>query len=352
MNRSDYRRLRVVEKHPETTDVYTFVLEPADGLPYPYESGQFATLIFEVNGKERRRAYSFSSAPGHDGLPAITVKRVANGEFSNYLIRNVHPGDELETLDALGQFTLKQVRLADRQLFFVAGGSGITPVFSLLKTLLHQEQAPFITLFYTNQSAAHTIFKTSIDAWIARFPDRFQCIYLFSSERHPDRPHLHAHLNNGLLEALVAQYALFPPEALNFFLCAPEALMRMAEITLRYLGLDETQIHKEVFTVKPTDAHFLPEINPAIHHRITVSGKKYNAEFEVFEGETILDGALRQGIILPYNCKAGVCTACTAQCTAGTVKMRYNGSQRIGKAGEFVYTCIGYAESERVDLKF
>jgi len=277
---------------------------------------------------------------------------VANGEFSNYLIRNVHPGDELETLDALGQFTLKQVRLADRQLFFVAGGSGITPVFSLLKTLLHQEQAPFITLFYTNQSAAHTIFKTSIDAWIARFPDRFQCIYLFSSERHPDRPHLHAHLNNGLLEALVAQYALFPPEALNFFLCAPEALMRMAEITLRYLGLDETQIHKEVFTVKPTDAHFLPEINPAIHHRITVSGKKYNAEFEVFEGETILDGALRQGIILPYNCKAGVCTACTAQCTAGTVKMRYNGSQRIGKAGEFVYTCIGYAESERVDLKF
>lgn len=347
----DYRRLRVVEKHQETTDAYTFVLEPADGLPYPYESGQFATLIFKVNGKERRRAYSFSSAPGHDGLPAITVKRVANGEFSNYLIRNVHPGDELEALDALGQFTLKRVQPTDRQLFFVAGGSGITPVFSLLKTLLHQEQAPFITLFYATRSTTNTIFKTTIDSWIARYPDRFQCIYLFSYDRHPDRPHLHAHLNNGLLEALIAQYGLFPTEALNFFLCAPEALMRMAEITLRYLGLGETQIHKEVYTPKPADVHFLPEVNPAIRHRITTRGKKYNYEFEVFEGETILDGALRQGIILPYNCKAGVCTACTAQCTAGVVKMLYNGSQRIGKAGELVYTCIGYAESEGVDLK-
>lgn len=348
---SDYRRLRVVEKRQETDDAFTFVLEPADGLPYAYESGQFATLIFTVNGKERRRAYSFSSAPGQDRLPAITVKRVANGEFSNHLIRNVHPGDELDALDALGQFTQKQLRPADRQLFFVAGGSGITPVFSLIKTLLHEKAAPFITLFYANRSAAETIFKTTIDAWMANFPDHFQCIYLFSSERHPDSPHLHGHLNNGLLEALIGQYALFPPEALNFFLCAPEALLRMAEITLRYLGFDETQIHKEVFTPKPANLHFLPEVNPAIRHHIAVSGKKYNSEFEVYEGETILDGALRQGIMLPYNCKAGVCTACTAQCISGEVKMLYNGSRRIGKAGELVYTCIGYAESGEVDLR-
>jgi len=348
---SGYRRLRVVEKRQETADAVTFVLEPADGLPYAYESGQFATLIFTVNGKERRRAYSFSSAPGQDRLPAITVKRVANGEFSNHLIRRIHPGDELNALDATGQFTLKQVRPADRQLFFVAAGSGITPVFSLLKTLLHQEQAPFITLFYANRSAANTLFKTTIDTWISAFPDRFRCIYLFSNERHAEPPHLHAHLNNGLLETLIGQYAVFPKEALNFFLCAPEALLRMTEITLRFLGFDEPQIHKEVFTPKPADAHFLPEINPAIRHHIAVSGKKYNCEFEVFEGETILDGALRQGIVLPYNCKAGVCTACTAQCTAGSVKMLYNGSRRIGKAGELVYTCIGYAESEGVGLR-
>lgn len=348
---SGFRRLRVVEKRRETDDAFTFTLEPADGLPYPYESGQFATLIFTVNGKERRRAYSFSSAPGLDLLPAITVKRVPNGEFSNYLINRIHPGDELHALEALGQFTLKQVRPADRQLFFIAAGSGITPVLSLIKTLLQDETAPFVTLFYATRNAAHTIFKATIDAWMANFPDRFQCIYIFSAERHPDPPHRYSHLNNGLLEALIGQYALFSPEALNFFLCAPEALMRMAEITLRYLGWDATQIHKEVFTPKPTDNHFLPEVNPAIRHQIVVRGKKYNYEFEVFEGETILDGALRQGIVLPYNCKAGVCTACTGQCTAGAVKMLYNGSQRIGKAGELVYTCIGYAESGRVELK-
>ncbi len=347
-----YRRLRVVEKYQETEDVFTFVLEPADGLPYPYESGQFATLIFTVNGKERRRAYSFSTAPGQDPFPAITVKRIPNGEFSNYLIHHIQPGDELNALDATGQFTLQHLRPADQQLFFIAAGSGITPIYSLIKTLLYQDHAPLLTLFYANRSAADTIFKTSIDTLLAHFPDRFQCVYIFSKEQHPTPPHLQSHLNNGLLEALTGQYALFPKEALSFYLCAPEALLRMSEITLRYLGFDSTQIHKEIFTPKPVDAHFLPEINTSVRRRVSTSGKQYNHHFEVFEGETILDGALRQGILLPYNCKAGVCTACTALCTSGVVKMLYNGSVRIGKAGERVYTCIGYAESGKVDLMF
>jgi len=347
-----YRRLRVLEKRQETAAAFTFVLQPADGLPYPYESGQFVTLIFQVHGKEQRRAYSFSSAPEHDALPAITIKRVANGEFSNFLIHNIQVGDELEALDATGRFLLPPPQSAEQQLFFIAAGSGITPVFSLLKTLLHREDNTFATLIYANRNAADTIFKATIDDWMARFPDRFQCIYIFSAEAQIELPHVFAHLNNGLLLQLIEQYAKVPRVALHFYLCAPEALQRMAEITLRYMGFKESQIQKETFFIRPVDVEFLPTVDANIRHRVRTTGRRHQHDFEVFEGETILDGALRQGIMLPYNCKSGVCTACTAKCLSGEVEMLFNGSKRLGQAGEIVYTCIGYAHSEAVELEF
>lgn len=118
------RRLRILSKTAETVDTVTVVLEPADGRPLEYLPGQYLTLLFQSNGKEQRRAYSFSSCPGIDAFPAITVKRVVNGAFSNYLLQHAKPGDILDATDPNGLFVLSKKPLDT--LFFIVAGSGIT----------------------------------------------------------------------------------------------------------------------------------------------------------------------------------------------------------------------------------
>ena len=155
------RRLRILSKTPETADTCTFVLEPADGRILEYQPGQYLSLLFQSNGKEHRRAYSFSTCPGVDAFPAITVKRVANGAFSNYLLSHMQPGDVLDAIDPNGLFLLPE-KQADT-CFFIAAGSGITPIFSQLKCLLRTPQKAQkvgkIVLYYANRDSRSTIFK-------------------------------------------------------------------------------------------------------------------------------------------------------------------------------------------------
>jgi len=247
------RRLRILSKILETADTATFVLEPADGLPLHYRPGQYLTLLFQSNGQEKRRAYSFSTCPGVDALPAITVKRVVNGEFSNYLLRHVQPGDLLEAIDPNGLFLLPKKQV--NTLFFIAAGSGITPVFSQLKILLKAPENAHrntqIVLYYANRDSANTIFKTQIDRWIAEYPERFKCIYFFSREKNADHALLR-HLNNELLEQLILTYfqgKITPNQRRNtwFYLCAPTALMHMARMTLRTLDFPDEHIRQETF---------------------------------------------------------------------------------------------------------
>lgn len=350
------RRLRILSKTPETADTCTFVLEPTDGSALEYRPGQYLSLLFQSNGKEHRRAYSFSSCPGVDDFPAITVKRVVNGAFSNYLLSQVQAGDELDAIDPNGLFLLPEKRVDTY--FFIAAGSGITPVFSQLKMLLHSTQKEYqeasIVLYYANRDSGSTIFKAQIDRWMLEFPDRFACTYFFSREKNAKHA-LFRHLNNELLEELVLAHFLgkiTPRQRRNtwFFLCAPKALMRMARMTLRALDFPEKHIRQETFMPETR----LPEreVDRSKTHTILALGQNERIEFQTYEGETILNAALRQGIALPYTCKSGVCFTCLAKCTAGRVDVAFVDATLHEGPGSMVNTCIGYAVSERVELLF
>lgn len=350
------RRLRILSKTPETGDSATFVLEPADGKPLYYQPGQYLTLLFQSNAQEKRRAYSFSTCPGVDALPAITVKRVVNGEFSNYLLRHVQPGDVLDAIDPNGLFLLPEKKVDT--IFFIAAGSGITPVFSQLKSLLHSMENTHrntkVVLYYANRDSGNTIFKSQIDRWITEYPGRFKCTYFFSREKNAEHA-LFRHLNNALLEQLLLahfQGKITTRQRRNtwFYLCAPTALMRMARMTLRTLDFPDEQIRQETFLPETR----LPErmMDTSKTHTIYVQGKHERIEFQTFEGETILNAALRQGIALPYTCKSGVCFTCLAKCTVGEVEVAFVDSTRREGPGSMVNTCIGYALSERVELVF
>lgn len=354
------RQFRIIAKTWETADTATFTLAPADGLPFRYEPGQYLTLIFERNGKEKRRAYSFSSCPGIDEFPAITVKRVVNGEFSNWLLRHAEPGDTLFTTEANGRFLLPEKQ--PDTIFYVAAGSGITPVMSHLQQLLLSDRAtqsqpiakPRIILYYANRDSRSTIFKKQIHQWAAEFPDRFECLYFFSREKHA--PHsLHRHLNNQLFETLVFRHfdGIVTSHIRHntlFYLCAPKALMRMAEMTLRVLDFPEENILKETFV--PETRLPMREIDFSKTHDIVAVGKNERIEFQTFENEKILDAALRQGIALPYTCKSGVCFSCLAKCVAGQVDVAFADSTQHEGPGGMVNTCIGYAVTRRVELLY
>lgn len=346
------RTLRIVAITRETGDTATFSLEPADGQAFDYRPGQYLSLIFKTPGGEKRRAYSFSSCPGVDALPAITVKRVPNGEFSNRLLHHTAPGDLLSATEANGRFVLPG-RLP-RTIYYIAAGSGITPVMSHLKWLLAAPHPPRVVLYYANRDSHNTIFKAQIDRWIEQFPDRFECLYFFSREKNAEHA-LHRHLNNELLENLLLQHfggSIRARQRKNtlFYLCAPKALTRMAAMTLRTLDFPEQNILQETFV--PETNLPVRAIDPARTHRIVAKGKGESIEFQTFEGETILNAALRQGIALPYTCKSGVCFTCLAKCVKGEVDVAFVETTRREGPGSMVNTCIGYAVTDEVELEY
>jgi len=346
---------RIIEKRHETVEAVTLVLEPEDGGAVAYQPGQYLPVIRSVGGKEERRAYSFSSCPGVDARPAVTVKRVPNGAVSTWLVRQVGPGDRILAGEPSGRFLLPENKPS--RLLYVAAGSGITPVLSHLKKLLEAGVWPEVpvALIYANRDSPGTIFKPEIDRWIGQFPEQFSCSYVFSREK--NAPHaLYGHLNNGMFEQYLLQ--LFGGKitardraGTHAFLCAPTALMRMARMTLRVLDFPEKNIHQETFV---PDLRRQPRpVDRSRSHRITVTERDgRRTEFYVFSGETILDGALRQGIELPYTCKSGVCLTCLARCVRGEVELAFVEQTRREGPGALVNTCIGYAVTEEVELAF
>ncbi len=349
------RQLRLLEKIIETDDTFTFRLEPADSRPFSYQPGQYLTLHFAGIGQEKRRAYSFSSSPVTDTYPAITVKRIPNGEFSNRLLYRSLPGDLFTATGPNGHFLLPEP--LPETLFYLAAGSGITPIMGHLRTLLASGRTapwPKILLFYANRDSRSTIFKAQLDHWMVEHPDRFKCVYFFSRERNAENARFR-HLNNEILEhelrySLGGQLTVHHRNTIQFYCCAPEAIMRMARMTLRQLDFPAENLHFEAFA--PAIVPPLRRVNTSRTHHIVATGADERVEFEIFNDETILNGALRQGIALPYSCKTGICLTCLARCVHGEVDMVYAQFTQPGRPGDMINTCIGYATTDSVEITY
>ncbi len=173
--------LRIKKIIPETPDTRTFVLEPIESTPLTYQPGQFLTFLLDVNGHEVRRSYSMSSAPGVDALPAVTIKRVANGEISRYWHDHVEVGTLLKALPSAGRFTLEPADGTARDIVLIGAGSGITPLFSLLKYVLTNESESRVTLLYASRRERSIIFGEQLDEWQQRYPERLEIMHVLKS---------------------------------------------------------------------------------------------------------------------------------------------------------------------------
>ncbi|MEO6686998.1 MAG: ferredoxin--NADP reductase [Dyadobacter sp.] len=336
--------LRVRQIIVESNDIKTFVFERIDGGKLQYEAGQFLTFLINMHGHEIRRSYSMSSAPETDEFPAITVKRIANGEISRFWIDFVHEGDIFTVLPASGRFTLEPSDNLPRDIILIGAGSGITPLFSILKQTLSTDSVSRVTLLYANRNEKSTLFLEKIEAWKTRYPDRLHVIHVHS------QPSDHwngvrGRINNTRLEQMIRASLFYSPDKARFFICGPFELMRSVEITLHYLGFGKEQIRRENFVVGNPPA--APKESRAYEIRLNFKNREH--KLFVPADKTILQAALDSGIHLPYSCKGGVCASCAGVCKSGSVHMTVNDvlTDNDLKQG-WILTCTGYPQSSDV----
>lgn len=342
----DLLQWKVVQVIPETRETVSYVLEPVHGKPVPYEAGQFLTILIDHHGHELRRSYSMSSTPGIDERLSITVKRKVNGAISRYIQVLWHEGTVFNTIAPTGLFRIDTDAAVQRTFFFIAAGSGIVPVFSLLKKVLHFEPRSRVVLIYQNFDETRIIFHEALKKLQARFGERFKRIDLLSNpQNHTTGP---KRLNNALLEQLIIGESRPDEKSGTFFYtCGPLLFMKMVEFTVRVMGYEGNRIRKENFTIESIPVPRF-EMEP-VPRAVTVNYGDKTFHFTSTYPSNILQSALDNHISLPYSCRAGRCSSCVARCVSGSVKMSANDvltEQDLAKG--LVLTCVGYAETDVV----
>jgi ferredoxin-NADP reductase len=333
--------LKIQSVTQETADVKSFVLKEV-GNPIHYKPGQFLTLI-HPHSKDIRRSYSLSSHPEKDNSLKIVVKRIANGEYSRWLIDDAKVGDQIETIGASGFFTLPDDLQSDITLIFLAAGSGIAPILSLLKEVLFFRKNP-IVFIYSNRSKKDTIYYDEIMALEKQFSDRLKTELLFSNHQNL----LRARLGKALLSEFIETHVRDTSKALAY-LCGPNDYMQMVVITLTNEGFSSENIRTEIFnTEKPKTKNLPPDIE---QHKVKIYFQKKTFSLDVKYPNTILQTAKLAGIDLPYSCEAGRCGTCAATCIQGTVWMSRN-EVLLDKETDKgrVLTCTGYPVGGDVEI--
>ncbi len=338
---------KVVNIIKETKSTNTFVLKNETPRNINYQVGQFLTFLFNSKDGEIRRSYSMSSSPGIDKLVSITVKRVPNGEISRHLINHVHINDTLISIQPAGRFTIDTNVKTQRQFIFISAGTGIVPVFSLIKKILKEEPLSRILLIDQNHDESEIIFRKQLEEKQRVFAPQFKWISLLSKLQPGTL--IPQKLNNFLLEKIMNEQVDREKQSL-FYLCGPLSFMRMAQFTLKWMGFTEEQIKKENFTIEEVLPP--PLIMDKEPKEIVIHYNDQTFRIKAVSTRNILQAALNEHISLPYSCRSGICSTCIAKCMKGKVKMSNNEVlTEKDVASGWVLTCVGYAETD-VELEF
>lgn len=348
-----YIELAVKEIITETRDTITIVFDAPPSRPLSYKPGQFLTLIVPIQGREVRRAYSLCTSPFTDELPAVTVKRVENGLMSNWLADHLREGDRLKVMGAVGHFTLDYAPANRRHIVMFAGGSGITPLLSLIKSVLTQEPESIVSLIYCNRDIESVIFKDELDRWEKQYQGRLHVIHIL------DTAPMNWQGYSGLLnpEMLKKLFDRIPDWGIRdtlYLMCGPEGMMKNVESLLEAYSIPAEQIRKESFVQGTIDKPAKKEADTGelVEREVTIrfDGEEY--KILVPPHKAILETALDAGIDLPYSCQSGLCTACRGKALSGKVRLdEEEGLSASERAEGYVLTCVGHPLTDDVVIE-
>lgn len=352
-----FHTLTIADVIDETAEARSIRFSVPEALrdTFAFRPGQHLTLRAEIGGEDVRRNYSLCVAP-QDGTLTVTVKRIGGGLFSNWANDNLKAGDAIEVMAPHGSFTWDFTPGAANHYVGFAGGSGITPVMSLLKSALLTEPGSRFTLFNGNRDSNSIIFLEALAQLKNRFMDRLE-VHHFLAEEAED-----IELFNGMLDRAkcdeILDVLVDPAEAAAFFICGPGPMMDAAEEALLAKGVDRDRIHLERFTAGRASAMVEAQMQAlkaeaaGLTMTVTLDGRRRRVPFDAAAGN-ILDSARAAGLPAPFACKAGVCATCRAKVVSGEVEMaaRYGLTDEEVAAG-YVLTCQSVPKGGDVVLDY
>lgn len=345
----------------ETADTITLHFsQPEHKLNY--ESGQYLTLISEIEGKEVIRAYSLCSSYHTDEDLSVSVKRVKTGIMSNHLHEHIKAGEEIFVLPPAGNFIFMPGNIP-KDIILIGGGSGITPLFSIIKSALVKELGSAVSLIYVNPNRENTIYYEELEQWRLKFSSRFRIIHYWSEvmkEKQQQKSFLaslfrksvpNAHrINSARLKSIFHDLGISNAKNAVFYVCGPFLLMEMAVDTILEMGVAKEQIIKESFYTENVKSISTLSLRDR-QIKILFKGEEYLVNVKA--GTSILFAGLQAGIDLSFSCQSGNCTTCAGRCISGDVEMSTTAgltSQQVN--ARHVLTCVGYPKSDNVVVKF
>jgi ring-1,2-phenylacetyl-CoA epoxidase subunit PaaE len=351
-------RVRAIEPDTDEAVIVSFDVPPALRDVFSFNQGQYLTLRTVVDGADLRRSYSICAGID-DGELRVGVRKVAGGLFSNWINQRLKPGDEVQVMPPQGRFFVPLDPGARRHYLGIAGGSGITPILSIMKTVLGREPKARFTLLYANRSAKSTMFKEEIEDLKNRHIARLVLHHVFSGED-TELPLHHGVMNRDKLAEFLGRL-VDATSVDHAFVCGPFQMNDEAEAALLAAGVAEERIHIERFGVAAPQGQ---QAGGAVEHeskpgdaeraRIVIVRDGLKREFEFLkDNPSILDAASAAGLEVPFSCTSGVCGTCRAKLLEGQVRMTRNFAlEKAEVAAGFVLTCQAHPLTERLVLSF
>lgn len=351
---SKFNSLKVKDIRRETADAVSVAFEvpPTLQIAYQYKQGQYITLKLSIDGEEVRRSYSLCTSPHCENDLRVAIKEVEGGKVSTYINKSLKPGDMIEVMTPMGSFYSSLNGGAKKNYVLFAGGSGITPMMSILKSTLYIEKQSTVTLIYANRNEESTIFKKELDS-IAASNKNFKVIYVFDAPKEKI-----SDLQTGMItkekgKALIENFA--GVNADEYFICGPGPMMENVKQALEEVKIAKEKIHIEYFSaVIDTTEKAATDPNSIVNSKVTVI--QYGIETTVdlnTAGTSILDAAIDAGVDAPFSCKGAVCCTCRAKVLEGEVKMDANFALTDDEVAQgYILTCQSHPLTEKVIVDF
>lgn len=344
----NFLKLLIKEVKRETANAVSILFNVPEELKenYKFIAGQYVNLRLTLDGKEIRRAYSICSSP-ESGELRIAVKAVKNGLFSQFANKTLKAGDIIEVGKPEGKFTLEPEANKQKNYIAFVSGSGITPVMSIIKSVLKSEPKSSFVLVYGNKSPEETIFHQELHDLHLQYVSRFFVHYVYSQAKADDALF-------GRIDKSVVNYALNNKHAAlefeKFFLCGPEAMIDTVSGVLKEKNVKDSAIKFELFTAS---AHEEVITDLTGHSKITIMVDDEETSFEMSQKETILEAALKQGIDAPYSCQGGICSSCLCRVTEGNAKMKKNSILTDKEIAEgLILSCQAHPTSDTIYVDY
>lgn len=346
---SSFYKLNIREVRRETKEsvsiLFNIPIEFKDF--YRYKAGQYVNLKLTLDGQEIRRAYSLCSAPENDEF-RIAVKAVKNGTFSAFANEKLKVGDILEVGTPEGKFTFEPDSDRQRNYLAFAAGSGITPILSIMQSVLHSEPKSTFVLVYGNKTPEDTIFHQLIHDLQLKYVGRFFVHYVYSKVNvegelfgRIDKSVVNFVLNNKHKEL----------DFEKFYLCGPEDMINKVSNVLKERNIKESAIKFELFSTTSTDSKADKSLEG--HSKVSVLVDGDETTFEMSQKQTILEAALKHGIDAPYSCQGGICSSCIARIKSGSAVMKKNTILTDSEIEEgLVLTCQAQPTSEQISIDY